>query len=85
MSKRPTKGKQLGKSLAKPTTTSPPSPTHFDEVLRLIDSARSRAVAVVNTALIELYWTIGEHISGKIAKAAVCHDILHFCARVLAN
>lgn len=68
MSKRPTKGKQLGKSLAKPTTTSPPSPTHFDEVLRLIDSARSRAVAVVNTALIELYWTIGEHISGKIAK-----------------
>src|SRR5207253_2761730 len=48
--------------------TRPPSPADFDEVLRLIDVARSRAVAVVNTALIELYWTIGAHISGKISK-----------------
>ena len=31
----------------------------FDEVLSLIDSAKARAVAAVNTALIELYWNIG--------------------------
>ncbi len=42
----------------------------FDEVLRLIDAARTRAVAAVNTTLIELYWSIGEYISRKIESAA---------------
>ena len=41
--------------------------TDFDAVLRLIDAARGRAAAAVNTALIDLYWQIGEHISRKIA------------------
>lgn len=39
----------------------------FARVLGLIDAARGRAVAAVNTELIELYWAIGEHISGRIA------------------
>jgi predicted nuclease of restriction endonuclease-like (RecB) superfamily len=39
----------------------------FDEVLNLIDAAKARAVSAVNTALIELNWQIGEHISQKIA------------------
>jgi quinoprotein glucose dehydrogenase len=43
------------------------SPTDFDEVLRLIDTARGRAVAAVNKELIDLHWNIGEHISRKIA------------------
>src|SRR5271170_2089798 len=45
----------------------PPAEGDFDEVLRLIDAARTRAVAVANTTLIELYWSIGEYISRKIA------------------
>jgi DUF1016 N-terminal domain len=50
------------------TTALPaPSPADFDDVLRLIDAARGRAVAAVNKELIELYWNIGEHISRKIA------------------
>jgi len=44
-----------------------PSQADFDEVLALIDAARARAFAAVNTTLIDLYWTIGEHISRKIA------------------
>jgi predicted nuclease of restriction endonuclease-like (RecB) superfamily len=44
-----------------------PRQTDFDAVLRLIDAARGRAAAAVNTALIELYWQIGQHISQKIA------------------
>lgn len=40
----------------------------FDSVLKLIESARTRAVAAVNTTLIELYWSIGEFLSGKIAQ-----------------
>lgn len=43
------------------------APTDFDFVLGLIDSARMRAVASVNTTLIELYWSIGEYISRKTA------------------
>jgi len=37
----------------------------FEQVLSLIDAAKARAVATVNTALIELYWSIGQHISRK--------------------
>ena len=37
----------------------------FDEVLALIDAARRRAYAQVNTTLIQLYWNVGEYISGK--------------------
>ncbi len=40
----------------------------FDEVVALIDAARTRAVAIVNTTLIELYWSIGEYIARKIAE-----------------
>ncbi len=67
MSKTPKKSN--GRSLAKPETPNAPSPTDFDEVLRLIDAARTRAVAAVNTTLIELYWSIGEYISRKIESA----------------
>jgi predicted nuclease of restriction endonuclease-like (RecB) superfamily len=38
----------------------------FDEVIGLIETARSRAFAAVNTELIDLYWRVGEYISRKI-------------------
>jgi hypothetical protein len=44
-----------------------PAPADFEDVIGLIDAARGRAVAAVNTELIDLYWKIGEHISRKIA------------------
>ena len=46
------------------------SPSDFDMVVGLIADARRRALAAVNTALIDLYWAIGEHISSRIASAA---------------
>jgi predicted nuclease of restriction endonuclease-like (RecB) superfamily len=67
MSKRPKKGPP--ESLANRPTADPPSQADFDEVLRLIDAARARAVAAVNTALIDLYWQIGEYLSQRIAAA----------------
>ncbi len=45
-----------------------PAQGDFDEVVRLIDAARTRAVAAVNTTLIELYWSIGEYITRKTAE-----------------
>lgn len=45
----------------------------FDDVLHLIKSARTHAVAAVNTTLIQLYWSIGEFIAGKIAEGRWGH------------
>lgn len=53
-----------------PTALMAPSLGDFDDVLRLIDVARTRALAAVNTELIDLYWKIGEHISRKLESAA---------------
>jgi hypothetical protein len=44
------------------------SPAGFEEVLNLIEAVKARALADVNTALIELYWNIGQHISRKRAE-----------------
>lgn len=57
-----------GKSLIKHTTSATPSQADFDQVLTLINAARIRAYAAVNTTLIDLYWSIGEYISHKIAQ-----------------
>jgi len=65
MSKTPKKSKD--RSIVKRRAAETPTPADFDEVLGLIDAARTRALAAVNTELIDLYWNIGEHISRKIA------------------
>jgi hypothetical protein len=53
--------------IVKRVSAKAPSPREFDHVLALIEAARTRAVAAVNTAMIDLYWSIGEHISRKIS------------------
>src|SRR5438067_114235 len=56
MSKTPQQGRKRGRP--KSALTRPgPAQADFDEVLGLIDAARAHAVATVNTALIDLYWT----------------------------
>ena len=53
--------------------TTPLNPqSDFNEITQLIHAARQRAVQAVqavNTALIELYWQVGQFISRKIAQA----------------
>jgi predicted nuclease of restriction endonuclease-like (RecB) superfamily len=41
----------------------------FDEVLALIEAARSHAYRAVNAALVGLYWQLGQYISRKIESA----------------
>jgi hypothetical protein len=57
----------------------------FEEVLKLIDAARGRAVAAVNTALIELYWNIGEYISRKLESAAWGEGVVEQLAARIAQ
>jgi predicted nuclease of restriction endonuclease-like (RecB) superfamily len=40
----------------------------FAEVVEMIQSARQQALTAVNTALIDLYWKLGETISHRITK-----------------
>lgn len=83
MSKTPkSRAKQ---SLARKPAASLSSPSDFDEVVRLIDAARTRAVAAVNTALIELYWSIGEYISRKIESAAWGEGVVEQLAAHIAQ
>jgi predicted nuclease of restriction endonuclease-like (RecB) superfamily len=60
--KKPAAKPPMGRSKA-----AAPSQADFDEVLRLIDDARARVLSAANTALIDLYWTLGEHISQRVA------------------
>jgi len=60
-----------------------PSQADFDQVLTLIDAARTRAVAAVNTSLIDLYWKIGEYISRKIADEGWGHGTVNILAEYI--
>ena len=62
-------GKPPRKTAIKPVESASPSQAEFGEVLALIDAAKVRAAAVVNATLMELYWSIGQYISRKIAEA----------------
>jgi len=42
----------------------------FAEVVEMIQAARGRALEAVNTALVDLYWRIGEYISRKVEVAS---------------
>jgi len=68
MSKMPRKPSPKAAPIKKGGATSP-SQAEFDEVLALIEAARTQAVAAANTTLIDLHWQLGEYISRKIAAA----------------
>ena len=75
MSKSPKRAEK--RYVALPATVNSPSPGDFDEVLQLIDSARTRAVSAVNTTLIELYWSIGQYRSiGQYISRKTAEDVL---------
>jgi predicted nuclease of restriction endonuclease-like (RecB) superfamily len=63
MSKMPKK--TTARAIPKRSGTDRTSTAGFEAVLSLIDAAKVRAVAAVNATLIELYWSIGQHISRK--------------------
>ena len=41
----------------------------FAEVVRMIQTTRQQVIRIANTALIDLYWKVGEYLSKKIASA----------------
>ena len=57
----------------------------FDEVLALIQSARSRAYQAVNTELVGLYWQVGEYISRKLVSAEWGDGVVAELAQYIAQ
>lgn len=41
---------------------------NFDEIISIIDNARTRAMRAVNAELINMYWEIGSYISEKVSR-----------------
>ena len=46
------------------------NPGQFDEVIHIIDNARSRAMKAVNAELIQMYWSVGAYLSELLMSAA---------------
>ena len=67
------------------TAISPRHEPAFTEVADLIREARGRALQAVNTALIDLYWQVGQYVSRKIAAAEWGEGVVDELARWLAR
>ena len=63
------------------------NPGRFDEVIHIIDNARSRAMKAVNAELIQMYWEIGSYVSGRVKDGgwgkAWLQISLSFCKRII--
>jgi predicted nuclease of restriction endonuclease-like (RecB) superfamily len=60
-----------------------PEEQAFAEVVELIQTARGKALAAVNIALIDLYWQVGEYISRKLETAAWGEGVVEALARYI--
>lgn len=63
---KPARGKRPEKT---PALSTVPDEQAFAEVVKMIQAARGKALAAVNTTLVDLYWRIGGYISGKLEAA----------------
>ena len=57
----------------------------FSEIAQLIDAARQKALRTVNTALIDLYWQIGQRLSSRIEAADWGEGVVDRLAAYLAR
>jgi predicted nuclease of restriction endonuclease-like (RecB) superfamily len=62
-----------------------PEEAAFAEVVEMIQAARGRALAMVNTELVDLYWQLGEYISRKLESAAWGEGVVEALAAYIAR
>ncbi|WP_263379556.1 PDDEXK nuclease domain-containing protein [Granulicella paludicola] len=76
-----TKPKRQKSAMAVPQ----PDPDGFTEIVALIATSQQNAYRAVNTALIDLYWQVGEYISRKIEAAQWGSGTVENLARFIAH
>lgn len=57
----------------------------FAEVVAMIQAARGRALADVNSELVDLYWRVGAYISRKLEIAAWGENVVEVLSRCIAD
>jgi predicted nuclease of restriction endonuclease-like (RecB) superfamily len=81
--KKPSRSPQPEPEQAPRVLAAPPEEQTFAEVVEMIQTARERALATVNIALIDLYWKVGEYISRKLETAAWGEGVVDELARYI--
>ncbi len=80
--------KILKRTTGRDVAVKPRTPAHsesFTAIVKLIESARTRAYQSVNKELVSLYWRVGQYISRKIAAAEWGDSVVEQLARHLAR
>lgn len=62
-----------------------PKMGQFDEIITIIDNARSRSLKAVNAELITMYWSIGEYLSKLCASSNFGDKIIDEAAAYIAQ
>ena len=57
----------------------------FDEILSIIDDARTRALKSVNAELIRMYWNVGKYLSGLCANSGFGDKVIDEVAAYVAK
>jgi predicted nuclease of restriction endonuclease-like (RecB) superfamily len=60
-----------------------PEEPAFAEIVEMIQTARGRALAAVNTELVDLHWRVGEYISRKLETATWGEGVVEELARYI--
>lgn len=62
-----------------------PKTGQFDEIISIIDNARTRALKAVNAELIQMYWNVGEYLSSLCANSGFGDKVIDEVAAYIAK
>lgn len=62
-----------------------PETSRFDEIISIIDTARTRALKAVNAELIQMYWNVGKYLSALCANAEFGDKVIDEAAAYIAE
>ena len=62
-----------------------PKTGQFDEIISIIDNARTRALKAVNAELIQVYWNVGEYLSALCADSEFGDKVIDEVAAYVAK
>ena len=62
-----------------------PKTGQFDEIISIIDNARTRALKAVNAELIQMYWNVGKYLSSLCANSGFGDKVIDEVAAYIAE